>query len=174
VSYAIHGRPPEGDFKPPQAADFAPYHAATTFGFLAGLEQVDEHHERCGTRLHGQDEPHVSGGIASKGKETRPRGSDRYTADYCSAVEKAARDSVADHFRLFMIPGMDHCGLPAQTGRGITEAGLDPSARPEKAVFQRCSKAGSDELQCVRRHFRVAVAETERRIALRAVLVGRI
>src|SRR5215831_7221974 len=28
-SYAIHGRPPEGDFKPPQAADFAPYHAAT-------------------------------------------------------------------------------------------------------------------------------------------------
>ena len=36
------------------------------------------------------------------------------------------RDSVADHFRLFMIPGMDHCGLPAQTGRGITEAGFDP------------------------------------------------
>jgi len=25
-----------------------------------------------------------------------------------------------------MIPGMDHCGLPAQTGRGITEAGFDP------------------------------------------------
>src|SRR5215469_7898610 len=25
----FHGRPPEGDFKPPQAADFAPYHAAT-------------------------------------------------------------------------------------------------------------------------------------------------
>ena len=28
MSYAIH-KPPEGDFKPPQAADFAPYHAAT-------------------------------------------------------------------------------------------------------------------------------------------------
>jgi hypothetical protein len=95
------------------------------FGFLAGLEQVDEHHRRCGTRLHGQDDPQVSGGIASKGKETRPRGSDRYTADYCSAVEKAAGDSVADHVPLFMIPGMDHCGLPAQTGRGITGAGFD-------------------------------------------------
>jgi hypothetical protein len=29
VSYAIHGRPPEGDCKPPQAADSAPYRAAT-------------------------------------------------------------------------------------------------------------------------------------------------
>jgi hypothetical protein len=48
------------------------------------------------------------------------------TLDYCSAVEKAAGDSVADHFHFFMIPGMDHCGLPAQTGRGITEAGFDP------------------------------------------------
>jgi hypothetical protein len=37
-----------------------------------------------------------------------------------------AGDTVADHFRLFMIPGMDHCGLPAQTRRGITEAGFDP------------------------------------------------
>ena len=27
---------------------------------------------------HGQDDPQVSGGIASKGKETRPRGSDRH------------------------------------------------------------------------------------------------
>ena len=40
------------------------------------------------------------------------------TLDYCSAVEKPASDSVADHFRLFMIPGMDHCGLPAQGGAG--------------------------------------------------------
>jgi len=38
------------------------------------------------------------------------------TLDYCSAVEKAAGDSVADHFHFFMIPGMGHCGLPAQTG----------------------------------------------------------
>src|SRR5215472_1202931 len=48
------------------------------------------------------------------------------------------------------------------------------SAHPENAVFQRCSQAGSDGLQCVRRHFRVTAAETEWRLALRAVLVGRI
>jgi hypothetical protein len=79
--------------------------------------------------LHGQDEPQVSGGIASKGKETRladPIVTPQNTLGYCSAVEKPAGDSVADHFRLFMIPGMDHCGLPAQTERGITEAGFDP------------------------------------------------
>jgi len=56
------------------------------------------------------------------------------TLDYCSAVEKPAVDSVADHFRLFMIPGMDHCGLPVQTGRGITEAGFDP--RPTARGYQ--------------------------------------
>jgi hypothetical protein len=44
VSYAFHGRPPEGDCKPPQAADFV------ALGFLAGLDhfagRVDgaEHH----------------------------------------------------------------------------------------------------------------------------------
>ena len=49
-------------------------------------------------------------------------------------VEKAAGRSVADHFRLFIIPGMDHCGLPAQTGRAITEAGFDP--RPTARGYQ--------------------------------------
>ena len=33
-----------------------------------------------------------------------------------------------------MIPGMDHCGLPVQTGRGITEAGFDPLTALEKWV----------------------------------------
>jgi pimeloyl-ACP methyl ester carboxylesterase len=56
------------------------------------------------------------------------------TLDYYSAVEKAAGISVADHFRLFLIPGMDHCGLPAQTGPGITEAGFDPLTALEKWV----------------------------------------
>ena len=53
------------------------------------------------------------------------------TLDYCSAVEKAAGDSVADHFRLFMIPGMDHCGLPAQTGGASPRQAstLDETAR---------------------------------------------
>ena len=48
---------------------------------------------------------------------SRIRSSRQNTLAYYSAVEKAAGGSVADHFRLFMIPGMDHCGLPAQTGR---------------------------------------------------------
>ena len=32
--------------------------------------------------------------------------------------------SVANHFRLFIIPGMDHSSLPAQTWPRITEAGF--------------------------------------------------
>jgi pimeloyl-ACP methyl ester carboxylesterase len=56
------------------------------------------------------------------------------TLDYYSAVEKAAGGSVADYFRLFMIPGMDHCGLPGQAGPGITEAGFDPLTALEKWV----------------------------------------
>jgi tannase/feruloyl esterase len=33
-----------------------------------------------------------------------------------------------------MIPGMDHCGIPGQTGPGITEAGFDPVGALEKWV----------------------------------------
>jgi len=79
VSYAIHGRPPEGDFKPPQAADSAPYHAAI---HVSASSRVSKRWTSitgdAGTRLHEQERPQVSGGIASKGKETRPRGSDRH------------------------------------------------------------------------------------------------
>jgi hypothetical protein len=50
------------------------------------------------------------------------------------AADKAAGGSVADHFRLFVIPGMDHCGIPAQAGPGITEAGFDPLTALEKWV----------------------------------------
>ena len=53
---------------------------------------------------------------------------------YYSAVEKAAGGSVTDYFRLFTIPGMDHCGLPGQAGPGITEAGFDPLTALEKWV----------------------------------------
>jgi feruloyl esterase len=56
------------------------------------------------------------------------------TLDYFAAVEKAAGGSVADYFRLFMIPGMDHCGLPRQSGPGITDAGFDPLTALEKWV----------------------------------------
>jgi pimeloyl-ACP methyl ester carboxylesterase len=56
------------------------------------------------------------------------------TLDYHASAEKAAGGSVADHFRLFMIPGMDHCGIPGQAGPGITEAGFDPLGALEKWV----------------------------------------
>jgi pimeloyl-ACP methyl ester carboxylesterase len=56
------------------------------------------------------------------------------TLDYYAAAKKAEGGSVADFFRLFMIPGMDHCGLPTQQGPGITEAGFDPLTALEKWV----------------------------------------
>src|SRR6516165_700099 len=52
VSYAVHGRPPEGDCKPPQALDFTPYRAchrlprgSRTLGHFAG--RVDGAEARC-------------------------------------------------------------------------------------------------------------------------------
>ena len=56
------------------------------------------------------------------------------TMDYYAAAEKAAGGNVADTFRLFMIPGMDHCGIPGQAGPGITEAGFNPVSALEKWV----------------------------------------
>jgi len=56
------------------------------------------------------------------------------TMDYFASVEKAAGGNIAEHFRLFMIPGMDHCGIPGQAGPGITEAGFDPVGALEKWV----------------------------------------
>ncbi|MBR0797016.1 tannase/feruloyl esterase family alpha/beta hydrolase [Bradyrhizobium jicamae] len=56
------------------------------------------------------------------------------TLDYYAAAEKAAGGNIADTFRLFMIPGMDHCGIPGQAGPGITEAGFDPVSALEKWV----------------------------------------
>lgn len=56
------------------------------------------------------------------------------TLDYYAAAQKAGGGSVAEYFRLFMIPGMDHCGNPGQAGPGITEAGFDPVGALEKWV----------------------------------------
>lgn len=58
----------------------------------------------------------------------------RNAIGYFRSAEKAAGGSVADYFRLFTIPGMDHCGIPAQTGPGIDEAGFDPVSALEKWV----------------------------------------
>ena len=56
------------------------------------------------------------------------------TLDYYDKVTKASGGDASDYFRLFMIPGMDHCGLPYQLGPGITEAGFDPLTALEQWV----------------------------------------
>lgn len=58
------------------------------------------------------------------------------TIDYYAAATKTAGGNVADYFRLFLIPGMDHCGLSLQPGPGITESGFDPLSALEKWVEQ--------------------------------------
>src|SRR5215469_17639369 len=101
----------------------------STFRLLAGLEQVDEHHRRCGTRLHEQDRPQVSGGIASKEKETRPRGSDRHTAEHARLLLRRREGGERQCCRpISLLHDPRHGSLrPARAdGRGITEAGFDP------------------------------------------------
>jgi hypothetical protein len=74
------------------------------------------------------------------------------TIDYYGQVEESmgGRDATRGFFRLFMIPGMDHCGL--QPGPGITEAGFDSltalerwveeGQAPEKLIATRTSTEG--------------------------------
>lgn len=74
------------------------------------------------------------------------------TIDYYGQVEArmGGRAATRDFFRLFMIPGMDHCGL--QAGPGITEAGFDPltalerwveeGQAPEKLIATKTSTEG--------------------------------
>ena len=47
------------------------------------------------------------------------------TIDYFTSAEKAAGGGVADHFRLFMIPGMDHCGTGVPTALFLGEHFMD-------------------------------------------------
>ena len=55
------------------------------------------------------------------------------TIDYYVAADKAAGGSVADHFRLFVIPGMDHCGFPPKPVRASRRR-FDPLTALEKWV----------------------------------------
>ena len=111
MSYAIHGRPPEGDCKPPQAADFALYRAAT---YVSASSRVSN----TWASITGDVGRDYMGKTSRKFPAAWPRRGRRHgladpiitpqnTLDYCCAVEKAAGDSVADHFHFFMIPGMD-------------------------------------------------------------------
>ena len=52
-----------------------------------------------------------------------------YTVDYFQRLRAAHGDALDDVNRLFLIPGMDHCGI--QGGPGITSAGFDPLSAME-------------------------------------------
>ena len=56
------------------------------------------------------------------------------TVDYYEAVEQKMGGEAAtqDFFRLFMIPGVDHCGL--LSGPGINQMGIDPLSALEAWV----------------------------------------
>lgn len=68
---------------------------------------------------HGLADPLIPPGISS--------------AYWKSVTEKLGGPAaVSDFYRLFMVPGFDHCGL--QAGPGITQAGLDPLTALENWV----------------------------------------
>lgn len=56
------------------------------------------------------------------------------TVAYYEAVEEhvGSREATQDFFRLFMVPGMDHCGIGE--GPGITQHGFDPLTALEQWV----------------------------------------
>ncbi len=74
------------------------------------------------------------------------------TVEYVEQVQATLGDSASDTARLFMIPGMDHCGLLG-SGVGITQWGFDPltaletwveeGAAPEQLLMTR--RDGADD-----------------------------
>ena len=56
------------------------------------------------------------------------------TVDYYEAVERKSggREGTQDFLRLFMLPGVDHCGL--QPGPGADQTGYDPITALEQWV----------------------------------------
>ena len=59
------------------------------------------------------------------------------TVSYYEALARKAggRQSAQDFARLFMVPGMDHCGI-GQDGPGIADTGIDPLTALERWVEQ--------------------------------------
>lgn len=56
-----------------------------------------------------------------------------FTIDYYDALARKAGGSASDFARLFMVPGMDHCGI-GQDGPGIADTGIDPLTALERWV----------------------------------------
>ncbi|TDR89730.1 tannase/feruloyl esterase family alpha/beta hydrolase [Enterovirga rhinocerotis] len=57
------------------------------------------------------------------------------TVDYYEALSRKAGGDAKDFARLFMVPGMDHCGI-GQDGPGIADTGIDPLTALERWVEQ--------------------------------------
>ena len=55
-----------------------------------------------------------------------------YTVDYFTRLRETHGAALEDFNRLFLIPGMDHCGI--QAGPGITSAGFDPLSALENWI----------------------------------------
>ena len=55
------------------------------------------------------------------------------TVAYYESLAKAAGGQAQDFARLFMVPGMDHCGI-GQDGPGIADTGIDPLGALERWV----------------------------------------
>jgi hypothetical protein len=63
---------------------------------------------------------------------------------------KGLSDLVSNFYRLFMVPGFDHCGL--QSGVGISQSGLDPLSALERWVEKGCwaRHASDHQVRCGR------------------------
>jgi feruloyl esterase len=57
------------------------------------------------------------------------------TVGYYEALAKKSGGDAKDFARLFMVPGMDHCGI-GQDGPGIADTGIDPLSALERWVEQ--------------------------------------
>src|SRR6516164_11846877 len=79
-----------------------------------GSRTPGEHHRRCGTRLHEQEGPQVSGSITSKGNETRAFGSDRHAAEHARLLlrrrEGGGRQRPVDATAICVSPKRDVWG----------------------------------------------------------------
>ena len=117
--------------------DAGPEYDRSDFDFDSDPKRMDQ-----AARLYNSDNPDLEAFRSRGGKLLMwhgwadpivpPTGS----IDYYEAVEHkvGGRDATQDFLRLFMIPGMDHCGI--LEGPGIRGNGIDPLTALEKWVEQ--------------------------------------
>jgi feruloyl esterase len=114
------------DKDPPRLGAMAAIYNAATFvpgkpGTVAGAD-LDAFQQRGGKLIlyHGWADPLVTPLL---------------TVDYYEAIAKKADgfDQAQSFARLFMVPGMDHCGINTD-GPGIADTGIDPLTALEQWV----------------------------------------